>query len=311
MNVLITGSAGFIGTNLTRYLLKHGYNVEGLDNYAHPINSLTRHPKRSFDIDVSKQGWENDKDIINFVENCDVIVHLAANTVIGVTVESPAQAIRNNVEGVLNVLEACRLHDLKMVFASSAEVYGSNQHTTPMDEHHSINPHTPYGASKIAGEYLCQTYHKIYGLKTNITRCFNIYGPLQRRDSGVIPIFTSLILNGKPPIVLGDGLNTRDYVYIDDIVQAYELAILKDFQGEPFNFCSGVETSTNDLADLIIKISGANVKRRNGPARGWEPRRSWGDFRRATHEFNWKPEISLEEGLKKYVKWYTKTHKIL
>jgi len=310
LNIIITGSAGFIGTHLTRHLLSHGYNVEGVDNYTHTITNMNRQVRHPFDIDVSKQGWENDKYIINFVENCDAIVHLAANTVIGITVKSPAQAIRNNVEGVLNVLEACRKHDLKMVFASSAEVYGSNQHTKPMNEHHPINPHTPYGASKIAGEYLCQTYRKVYGLKTNVTRCFNIYGPLQRIGSGVIPIFTSRVLNGKSPIVLGDGLNTRDYVYIDDIVQAYELAILKDFQGEPVNFCSGVETSTNDLADLIIKISGANVKRRNGPARGWEPRRSWGDFRRATREFNWKPEISLEEGLKKYVEWY-KTHEIL
>ena len=314
MNILITGGAGFLGSHLTRYLLEHGYSVEGVDNYAHPIADLAMHPKKPLDIDVAGEAWQTDHRLKDFVSGCDVIVHLAATISVNLSVEKPELAVRNNILGVLNVLEACRKNDLKMVYASSCEVYGSNQYAAvPMNERHPLNPQSPYGASKLAGEFLCRTYRKIYGLQVNVTRCFNFFGEMQREDDygAAIAIFTRRCLNGESPVVFGDGYQTRDYTYISDIVRAYDIAINNDFGDQPVNFCSGKETSINRLADLIIKISGANLKREYGPARKWELRRSWGNASQALREYGWKPEISLEEGLRKYVEWYRTTHQIL
>jgi len=320
LNVLITGAAGFLGTYLTRYLMEHNYIIMCVDNYAHPIADLSWHPQKPLDIDVSKPDWYKHEYIKYFakafVENCDVVVHLAATISVNLSVEQPELAVRNNIEGVLNVLEACRKHDKKMVYASSCEVYGSNVYEDkPIDEEHPLKPQSPYGTSKLAGELLCQTYRKIYGLQVNITRCFNFFGPYQREDDygAAIAIFTRRCLNGEPPIVFGDGRQTRDYTYISDIVRAYDIAINNDFGDTPVNFCSGKETSINELADMIIRICGqeGKLERKYGSAREWELRRSWGNPSRALREYGWKPEISLEEGLKKYVEWYRETHKIL
>ena len=304
-----------MGCHLTRYLLEHGYSVEGVDNYAHPIADLAVHPKKPLPIDIAlTRAWRINQCLKDFVSGCDVIVHLAATISVNFSVEKPDLAVRNNILGVLNVLEACRKNDLKMVFASSCEVYGSNVYPDkPIDEKHPLKPQSPYGASKLAGELLCQTYRKIYGLQVNITRCFNFFGPHQREDDygAAIAIFTRRVLNGESPIVFGDGCQTRDYTYVGDVVRAYDIAINNDFGEQPVNFCSGRETSINQLADHIIEVCGAKVKRKYGPAREWELRRSWGDASRALKEYGWKPEISLEEGLRKYVEWYRATHQIL
>jgi UDP-glucose 4-epimerase len=307
MTVIITGSAGFLGTHLTRYLLDHGYDVNGVDNYAHPIANRDWHPKLPFDLDVTDPKWLHRIILAHEICPTDVIVHLAATISVNLSVEQPEMAVRNNVLGILNVLEACRKRDLKLVFASSCEVYGSNQGNDPMDEDHPLNPQSPYGATKLAGEFLCRTYRKIYGLQINVTRCFNFFGPYQREDDygAAIAIFTRRVLNGQSPVVLGDGLQTRDYTYVDDVVRAYDIAINNDFGDQPVNFCSGREVSINDLADLIIKECGqeGKVKREYGPARKWELRRSWGNASRAYREFGWKPELPLEEGLSRYIAW--------
>jgi UDP-glucose 4-epimerase len=282
-----------------------------MDNYAHPIADMTKHPKPPFNMDVTSPSWTNDEAIVDF---CDVIVHLAATINVDFSVKSPQETVSNNILGILNVLEACRKHDLSLVFASTCEVYGSDKDLPePIKETHPFNPQSPYGASKMAGEILCQTYRKTYGLNVNITRCFNFFGPYQREDDygAVIAIFIRRCLSGQWPIVFGDGYQTRDYTFVDDIVRAYEIAINNDFGYLPVNFCSGKETTINDLADSIIQICNANVKRKYGPARRTEVRRSWGDPSRALREFGWKPEISLEEGLRKYVEWYRTTHQIL
>jgi len=315
MNVIITGAAGFLGTHLTRYLLDHGYDVKGVDNYAHPIANRNWHPKLPFDVDVTDPKWLNQSIFAPEIRPTDVIVHLAATISVNLSVEQPEMAVKNNILGILNVLEACRKHDLKLVFASSCEVYGSNRwKSEAIDEEHPLNPQSPYGASKLAGEYLCRTYHKIYGLQINVTRCFNFFGPYQREDDygAAIAIFTRRVLSGEPPIVLGDGLQTRDYTYVDDVVRAYDIAINNDFGDDPVNFCSGRETTINDLADLIVQTcyGDRRLQRSYGPARRWELRRSWGDASRAYKEFGWKPEISLEEGLRRYVAWYKEVHKL-
>jgi UDP-glucose 4-epimerase len=324
MNVIITGAAGFLGTHLTRYLLNHGYNVTGIDNYAHPITDIGWHPRSPRREDVTNPKW---LDELLFAETSsdenkglaeifptDVIVHLAATISVNLSVEQPEIAVKNNILGILNVLEACRKHDLKLVFASSCEVYGSNQGDTPMGENHPVNPQSPYGVTKLAGELLCRTYRKIYGLQINVTRCFNFFGPYQREDDygAAIAIFTRRVLNGESPVIWGDGFQTRDYTYVDDIVRAYDIAINNDFGDQPVNFCSGREVTISNLADMIINLGFLGHSDIGplsyGPARKWELRRSWGDNSRAYQEFGWKPEVSLEDGLRKYVAWYKETH---
>jgi nucleoside-diphosphate-sugar epimerase len=313
MNVLITGACGFLGTHLTRYLLNHGYEVEGVDNYAHPIANLDWHPKLPIKADVSKPDWYTDKDMQELIGNCDVIVHLAATINVDFSVAEPKDTLYNNINGVINTLEACRRHDLKMIFASTCETYGSNLFPEkPMNEQHPLHPHSPYGASKLAGEILCQTYRNTYGLKVNILRPFNIFGIYQNSSSygGVIMIFLKQILSNQSPTVFGDGKQTRDYTDVSDVIRAYEIAINEDFGGKPLNFGSGKQVTINSLAYKLIKLCGKEGKIKPThiipSPRVNELRFSWCDFKQAHEMFGWKPEVTLDEGLKKVVGWYRK-----
>jgi UDP-glucose 4-epimerase len=311
--VLITGAAGFVGRHLTAYLKNKGYEIVGMDNFQHPVKNWEEIASDVLYGDVtaiSKYVIGDRVGILGFPfteTDFDVVVHLAATISVDYSLEDPWYSIYNNVIGTLNMLEFCRIYDIKLVYVSTCEVYGTLQYKDrPMDEKHPLNPQHPYGASKLAGEFLCQTYMKTYGLEVNIMRPFNIFGPYQREDDygAVIAIFTRRALQGEPPIIHGDGNQTRDYVFVDDIVRAYEIAINEVFKGEPVNFGSGRETSINELADLVLKFTGrTDLKPIHGPPRPNDIRRSWCDASKAYELFGWKAEISFEEGLKRYINW--------
>jgi UDP-glucose 4-epimerase len=313
MKVLITGAAGFIGTHLSEYLISKGYEVYGVDNFSH-------HVKRGYEIKNLIKGdvcsiYEYAVGGIEYLaypwpSDVDVVVHLAAHISVDYSIEAPWRSLYNNIVSTLNILEFCRLYDAKLCYASSCEIYGSNQFPDkPMDESHPIRPHSPYGYSKYIGELLCRGYFETYGLKVNILRPFNIFGPRQREDDygGAIAKFTRRALNNQPPEIYGDGLQTRDYTYVDDIVRAYELAINADFKGEPINFGSGREVSVNELANLILELTGkTNLKPVHTKPRPNEVRRSWCNPRKAKEVLGWEAEIPLEEGLKRYIEWRVK-----
>ena len=309
--ILVTGCAGFVGTHLYRYLTRKGYEVTGVDNFSFPIKDWHKVCKHIIQWDVAGlyKVMAEGREVLAlpFKEKFDCLIHLAAQISVDYSLEEPWSSLHNNIVGTLNMLEYCRLTDTPMVYASSCEVLGSNQYPDkPMDENHPYNPASPYGYSKLIGELLCKSYYNTYGLKVNIMRPFNIYGPYQRESDygGAIAKFTRRALNNQPPEIYGDGKQSRDYTWIGDIVRAYELAIKADFKGEPINFGSGREITVNKLAELILELTGkTHLKPVHVAPRPNEVRRSWCDPSKAFKVLGWKAEVSIEEGLKRYVNW--------
>lgn len=314
VKVLITGAAGFIGSHLSEYLKEKGYEVLGVDNLQHSVKGWRTNCEDIIQGDVCNiyKYVLGGREYLAFPwkGDFDVVVHLAASISVDYSLEAPWSSLYNNVVGTLNMLEFSRLYDCKFIMASSCEVYGSNVNPEkPMDETHPLNPASPYGFSKLAGELLCKAYYKTYGLKVNIMRPFNIFGPRQDEGSygAAIAKFIRRALNGEPPEIYGDGLQTRDYIFVDDILRAYELAINADFKGEPINFGSGREVTINKLAELILELAGkTDIKPVHVAPRPNEVRRSWCNPSKAYELLGWKAKIPLEEGLKKYIRWYRK-----
>jgi len=214
-----------------------------------------------------------------------------------------------NVMGTQNILEVARIHDVKKVIhASTSEVYGSAQYV-PIDERHPLDAPHPYGASKIAADRMCYAYIQTYGMDISILRLFNIFGPRQRDIGygGVISIFTRRVISNMSPIIYGDGLQTRDYTYVDDAVRAYD-SVLKYSEPitEPINFGSGREESILDLADMLIDLTGKKGKIRpvHVEPRIGEVKRLIANSARAKDLLGWQPQCKLEEGLEKFVQWY-------
>jgi len=307
MRILITGAAGFVGIHLMT-MLSGKNEVIGVDNFKHNVDPryledqhlFCYHAIKYADCAVNFETAANFKDL-------DAIVHLAATINVDYSVEEPWQSLYNNIIGTLNVAETCRKHDLKMIHASTCEVYGSNvDERKPQAEDHPLRPFSPYGASKLAGEKICESYTDTYGMKINVLRPFNIFGTYQRGSSygAAISIFTNRVLAGEPPEIFGDGYQTRDYTYIPDILQAYNIALKRDFGGKPVNFGSGREVTINELASTICKLCGrADIEPVHVKPRVRELRRSWCDDGRARIEFGYKPVYFLEKGLEEFIKW--------
>lgn len=309
--ILITGAAGFVGSHLYEHLSKKGYEVHGVDNLLFPVKDWHKICRSLVNWDVTSlyRITSSGKEVVAFPfkEKFDAVIHLAASISVDYSLEEPWGSLYNNIVGTLNILEYCRLMDAKCLYASSCEVYGSSQYDDkPMDENHPIAPVSPYGFSKYVGELLCRSYYQTCGLKVNILRCFNIYGPRQRETDygGAIAKFTARAVRGLPPEIYGSGEQTRDYTYVKDIVRAYELALEADFKGQPINFGSGREIKIKELAELIIRLCGRkNIKPVHVKPRPFEVMRSWCNPKKAYELLGWKAEIPLEEGLKKYIRW--------
>ena len=227
MKILITGGAGFIGSHLCDYYVKKGDIVFCLDNFLHGNLTNIRHllAYKNFKL---INGDVRDFDLVEkLMSGVDVVFHLAAQIHVDRSIIEPRLTYDINVVGTLNILEAARMVDVdKVIFASSSEVYGTAQQV-PMNESHPLNAPHPYGASKIAGDRLCYSYNKTYGMNVPIVRSFNVYGEKQKDSGygGVISIFTKKVSNNQPPIIYGDGKQTRDYMYIPDLVGGYDMVL--------------------------------------------------------------------------------------
>jgi UDP-glucose 4-epimerase len=256
------------------------------------------------------KGDIRDYDLIEkLARDVDVIFHLAAQIHVDRSYIEPQLTYDINVIGTQNVLEAAKLHDAqKVIYASTSEVYGSAQYV-PIDEKHPLNAPHPYGASKIAADRMCHAYIQTYGMDISVLRPFNIFGPHQRDVGygGVISIFTRRVLNNAPPIIYGDGQQTRDYTYIDDAVKAYDMILNhKEQIMEPVNFGTGKEVSIIDLANKIINLCGVGdtIKPVFIDPRIGEVKRLIADPSRARDLLGWESEYDLETGLANFVKWY-------
>ena len=309
MKILITGGAGFIGSHLCEKYTIEGHTVLCLDNFMNSnlgnIRGLLNY--RNFKL---INGDVRDFDLLEkIVRDVDVVIHLAAQIHVDRSILEPKLTYDVNIFGTLNMLELARRYDInKVIYTSTSEVYGSAQYV-PMDENHPLNAPHPYGASKIAADRMCHAYIQTYGVNVCIIRPFNTFGPRQRDVGygGAISIFVKRILNGEPPIIYGDGTQTRDYTYVEDLVEAYDLILKYDKPlREPINFGSGKEISIMNLANKVISLCGkkGKIKAVHVAPRPGEVKRLVADYSKANELLGWKPKCTLDEGLKKFIEWY-------
>lgn len=307
--ILITGGAGFIGSHLCDKYTKEGYTVVCLDNFTSGNLTNVKHllDYRNFKL---MQGDIRDFNLLEkIMRDVDIVFHLAAQVHVDRSCIEPKLTYEANVMGTQNILEVARLYDIeRVIHASTSEVYGSALHV-PIDENHPLNAPHPYGASKIAADRMCYAYIQTYSMDISIMRFFNVFGPRQNDVGygGVMSIFTRRVLNNRPPIIYGDGSQTRDYTYISDVVNAYDLVLNHNCPiTEPINFGTGKEVSIVELANKIIKLCNTNgeLKPVYIEPRLGEVKRLIADATKANDLLGWKPTYSLEEGLDKFIQWY-------
>jgi len=308
MKILITGGAGFIGSHLCDKYTKNGDTILCLDNFMNGNLMNIRHllGYRNFKL---INGDIRDFDLLEkIMRDVDAVFHLAAQIHVDRSIVEPKLTYEINVLGTQNILEVARMYDVnKVIHASTSEVYGSTLYA-PMDEKHPLNAPHPYGASKIAADRLCYAYMQTYGMNICIMRPFNLYGPRQKDFGygGAISLFTKRVLNNMPPIIYGNGEQTRDYTYVEDIVDAYDLILNYEKQiNEPINFGTGNEIKIIDLANLIIKFCGkeGKIKPVHVEPRPGEVLRLIADISNAK-KIGWEPKYSIDEGLEKFIDWY-------
>lgn len=297
MRLLVTGGAGFIGSNTVDALIAAGHaEVAVLDDLSAGKRAQINAKARFYEGDLRDAPRVQQ---IIAQERPEVIIHLAAQMDVRRSVADPAFDAQVNLVGLLNLIEAARQHGLRRVIFSSTggAIYGE-QEQFPCNEDHPCHPISPYGVAKFATESYLFFYKAQYGIDYVALRYANVYGPRQdpHGEAGVVAIFCGRILEQKTVTIYGDGEQTRDYVYVGDVVRANLAAVASPTSGA-FNIGTGIETSVNQLFNTLAKAAGSSLPAGYGPARPGEQRRSVISPERAAKELNWKPEVSLETGL--------------
>ncbi len=300
MKILVTGGAGFIGSHLVDELVKEGEEVIIVDNLSNGYQENINPSAKFYQIDI------RDKQLVNIFkrEKPEVVFHLAAQINLTKSIEDPLYDADVNILGSLNVFECSRLVGVrKIIFSSSAAVYGEPRYV-PVDEDHPLLPTSPYGIGKLAIEKYLYHYWKNFGIDYVVLRYANVYGERQnpKGEAGVISIFIDKILNGERPTIFGDGSSTRDYVYVGDVVRANLLAMKKETKEKVFNIGTGREVSVNKLFEIIKNIIGSDIKPVYGPERK-EVKRFVMNIEKAKKLLGWKPQVSLEEGIRRTVEF--------
>ena len=278
--VLVTGGAGFIGSHLVDKLISRGYSVVVLDNFHSGKMKSFREVLGRESFEMIEGDIRDRKALREAMDGVDAAVHLAALIDVKESVNNPLETHDVNVNGTLNVLnEAVRSGVRKLLFASSTAVYGE-ANPLPLKEGFSPDPVSPYAASKVSAEYYCKAFNKCYGLGTVILRYFNVYGPGQRHGvySGVITKFLQNALRDEPLVVYGDGKQTRDFIHIDDVVDATVLALEKvNSKSETFNVCTGKPTSVNELVRIMEEVVGSALRVTYDKPRKGDIKNNFGD----------------------------------
>ena len=314
--ILVTGGAGFIGSHLVDRLLNEGFEVTVIDNLCTgSITNIAHHlDKKDFHLIKG--------DILNFnllkeaMKDIDAVYHEAALASVARSVENPIPTNDVNVAGTLKLLKASSdLNIKRFIYASSAAVYGD---TSPPQKKEDMtpNPTSPYGISKLAAENYVKLFKRVYGLETVSLRYFNIYGPRQSFDlqnayGGAITIFINRLLKNMPPLIYGDGEQTRDFVYVADVVEANILALrTKNATGEVFNIATGTNVSLNQVANTLLGIMNKkNLKPVHTTPRPTDIRHGYADITKAKRILGFRPKILFQEGLTKLVNWYIEKNK--
>jgi UDP-glucose 4-epimerase len=302
VKVLVTGGAGFVGSNLVRGLLERGDDVRVLDNFS----TGRRENLADLGVDVVEGELRSYERVHNAVRGVEVVYHLGALGSVPRSVQDPLTSSAVNVEGTLNVLLAARDESVRrVVFSSSSSIYGSAGEL-PRTEQMPADPISPYGVAKLAAERYCVSFSRVYhGFETVVLRYFNVFGPRQDPTSqyaAVVPLFVTAIEAGRPVTIFGDGEQSRDFTYVDNVVDAtIRAGEAEGASGRIFNVAAGAPASVNTLAETIGRILGKPVEREYRDPRPGDVRDSWADVGEAEHVLGWRASIDLEEGLRRTI----------
>jgi nucleoside-diphosphate-sugar epimerase len=303
VRALVTGGAGFIGSHLARRLLREGHEVRVLDNFS--TGSRANLADLDGSIDVVEGDVQSYERAHNAVAGCEVVFHEAALPSVPRSIQDPLTSNSVNVIGTLNLLLASRDSGVRrVVFASSSSIYGSDL-TLPKREDRAPRPIAPYAVAKLAGEGYCRSFSEVYGLETVALRYFNVFGPRQdplSQYAAVIPKFIVALLRAESPVIHGDGEQSRDFTYIDNVVDANLLAAsAPDVAGQTFNIACGERISLNDLVAELRAITGSELEANYVEARSGDVKHSLADIGRAEEMLGYRPAVSFSEGLRRTV----------
>ncbi len=311
--VLITGGAGFIGSHLTESLLKDGHFIRVLDNFSTGKRENLIFDKTYSSLEIIEGDIRDLTLCQRAMKDIEYVFHQAALPSVQRSVEDPQTSNAVNVGGTLNILLAARDRGVKrLIYASSSSVYGDTP-TLPKHEEMDPNPLSPYALQKYIGEKYCSLFFKLYGLETVSLRYFNIFGPKQDPTSiysAVIPKFIDALLEGRVPIIFGDGEQSRDFTYIDNVVRANLLAMSAlHLNGEAINIACGKRTSLNQLISFLKEIVGSKVSPIYEEPRKGDVKHSLAEIRKGKQLLNYGPKVDIEAGLKKTVEYFRKSHR--
>ncbi len=303
MKILVTGGAGFIGSHIVDRLIKDGHEIVILDDLSSGnkknINSKAQFYKLNIQDAEIETVFKN--------EQPDLVNHHAAQMDVRRSVADPLFDAKTNVLGTLNILQNCVKYKIKkVIFASSGGAIYGEQKIFPASESHPLKPISPYGITKLVAEHYLYYYKTVYGLDFTALRYANVYGPRQNPfgEAGVVAIFINKMLNDEQPVINGDGRQTRDYVYVDDVVNANIMAVADKIPEDIFNIGTGIETSVNEIFHYVKNIIGLHINEKHGPAKTGEQQRSVLKCARAKEMLKWELKTSLEDGLRKTFEYF-------
>jgi len=306
MRILVTGGAGFIGSHIVDAYINEGHEVSVIDNLSTGNRNNLTPRARFYKADIRDDLSSLLRDI-----RPEIINHHAAQMNVRASVEDPMADASVNIIGTLNIIKAGLEKGLKrFIFASTGGAIYGEQDYFPADENHPLRPLCPYGVSKLACEKYLYYYKYNFGLDYTALRYSNVYGPRQNPfgEAGVVAIFARKLLSGEQPIINGDGFQTRDYIYVNDVVRANIRALEIGFSGE-LNISTGKEISVNELFKNLIEISGSRVMPSHGPAKKGEQLRSCLSYKKAEDILDWTPTVSISKGLSDTVEWFLKDNR--
>ena len=304
-DVLVTGGAGFIGSNIVDLLLREGYSVAVVDDLSTGRKENLNKRGKFYKADICNSNLKK----IFKEEKPEFVIHQAAQVDVRKSISKPLFDSRINILGSLNLLECCRdFHVRRIVYASSGgAIYGEPEYL-PADEKHPVNPVSPYGVSKHTVEHYLYLYWKNYDMDYVSLRYSNVYGPRQDPfgEAGVVAIFIGKLIRGKKPTIFGDGNQTRDFVFVEDVADANLISLEKDTENKIFNIGSGTEIAVNEIYTKLKEITNSDISAVYGEAIKGEVRNICLDVTLAKKELGWKARTSLDEGLRKTVEWFIK-----